>query len=139
MGFWGTTPRSSLGEGPCRLAPEGRRLLQKKSGAGEDSAVSACVRLQSRACGRGLRSRRPHSSLISGLLELEGISKCKDSHCRSGRGYGLAPVKDPDQRPSSGRRRRTGGPYLDVPGAVCPRQLVVQPASAERQPFECTA
>jgi hypothetical protein len=31
--------------------------------------------------------------------------------------------------------------YLDVPnpGAICPRQLAVQPASAERQPFECTA
>ena len=79
-----------------------------------------------------------HSSLISGLLGLEGTSKRKDFALPL-RGCGLAPVKDPDQRPSSGRRRRTGGPYLDVPGAVCPRQLVVQPASAERQPFECTA
>ena len=31
--------------------------------------------------------------------------------------------------------------YLDVSnaGAICPRQLAVQPASAERQSFDCTA
>jgi hypothetical protein len=42
----------------------------------------------------GFRSRRPHSSLISGLLGLEGISKREDSQCRSGRGGELAQVKD---------------------------------------------
>ena len=59
-----------------------------------------CRRLRSAAVTRlwprGLRSRRPHSSLISGLLGLEGISKRKDSHCRSGQGGGLAQVKDSD-------------------------------------------
>jgi hypothetical protein len=46
----------------------------------------------------GLRSRRSHSSLISGLLGLEGSSKRKDSHCHSGRRGGPAPaqVKDPE-------------------------------------------
>jgi hypothetical protein len=52
-----------------------------------------CRRLRSaavtRLSPRGIRSRRPHSSLISGPLGLEGISKRKDSHCRSGRGGGL--------------------------------------------------
>jgi hypothetical protein len=51
-----------------------------------------CVRLQSRACGRGVfkePSAAQFSGLISGLLGLEGISKRKDSHCRSGRGGGL--------------------------------------------------
>jgi hypothetical protein len=58
-------------------------FAKKFSGAGEDSAVGTCARLQSRACG-DLRSRRPHSSLISGLLGLERISKRKDSHCARG-------------------------------------------------------
>jgi hypothetical protein len=56
---------------------------------------------------RGLRSRRPHSSLISGLLGLEGISKRKDSHCRSGRCGELAQVQGPEPvRPPPWRARR---------------------------------
>ena len=72
-------------------------FAKKFSGAGEDSAGSACVRLQSRACGRGVfkePSAAQFSGLISGLLGLEGISKRKDSHCRSGRLGGPAQVKD---------------------------------------------
>ena len=72
-------------------------FAKKFSGAGRRFR---CRRLRSAAVTRlwprGLRSRRPHSSLISGLLGLEGISKRKDSHCRSGRGDGLTQVKDPD-------------------------------------------
>jgi hypothetical protein len=45
----------------------------------------------------GLRSRRPHSSLISGVLGLEGVSKRKGSHCRWAM-RGLAQVKDLGER-----------------------------------------
>jgi hypothetical protein len=41
-------------------------------------------------------------------LGLEGISKRKDSHCRSGRGGGLAQVKDPDL---CGRQAGGGGGF----------------------------
>ena len=47
---------------------------------------------------RGLRSRRPHSSLISGLLGLEGISKREGLALPLGRGDGLTPVRDPGER-----------------------------------------
>jgi hypothetical protein len=46
---------------------------------------------------RGLKSRRPLGSLISGLFGLEGISKRKGSHCRWAM-RGLAPVKDLGER-----------------------------------------
>jgi hypothetical protein len=64
---------------------------------------------------RGLRSRRPHSSLISGLLGLEGISKRKQglalplrARRRTGSSQGPGPV-----RPSSGRRRRIWGRHSE--------------------------
>jgi hypothetical protein len=76
-----------------------QKILPLFSGFQDPSRVR-CRRLRSAAVTRlwprGLRSRRPHSNLISGLLGLEGISERKDSHCRSGRGGGLAKVKDPD-------------------------------------------
>jgi hypothetical protein len=80
-------------------------FAKKFSGAGEDSAVGACVRLQSRACGRGLRSRRLHSSLISGLLGLEGISKRKAA---PGEAADWLKFKDPDL---CGRQAGGGGGF----------------------------
>jgi hypothetical protein len=50
----------------------------------------------SHALAEGFKGRRTHSSLISGLLGLEGISKRKDSHCRSGRCGELAQVQGPN-------------------------------------------
>ena len=83
-------------------------VFKKISGAGEDSAVGVRSAAVTRLSPRGLRSRRPHSSLISGLLGLEGISKRKDSPCLSGRGGGLAQVKDPDL---CGRQAGGGGGF----------------------------
>ena len=76
-----------------------------------------CRRLRSAAVTRlwprGLRSRRPHSSLISGLLGLEGISKREDSYCRSGRGGGLLKSRTGPVRPSGGRRSRIWGRHSE--------------------------
>ena len=51
--------------------------LQKNNQVrGEDCAVDAYVRLQTRACAKALRSRQPHSSLIGGLLGVEASGIC---------------------------------------------------------------
>ena len=75
-----------------------KAFLQKNF---QDRERFRCRRLRpaavTRLWPRGIRSRRPHSSLISGLLGLEGTSKRKGSHCRWAMG-GLAQVKNPGER-----------------------------------------
>ena len=64
-----------------------KAFLQKKFQVQEKIPLSAFAFGCSHALvaeGFNIRSRRPHSSLISGLLGLEGTSKRKDSRCRSG-------------------------------------------------------
>jgi hypothetical protein len=64
-----------------------KAFLQKNFQVLEKIPLSALAFAYSHALvPRRLRTRQPHCSLISGLLGLEGISKRKDSHCRSGQG-----------------------------------------------------
>jgi hypothetical protein len=113
---------------PFSQKPVQKRFLPQEGGSLSVEGIFAkkifrrgrrfrCRRLRSTAVTRlwprGIRSPRPHSSLINGLLGVEGIFKRKDSHRRSGRGGGLAQVKDPDL---CGRQAGGGGGFGALTG-----------------------
>ena len=84
-------------------------FAKKFSGAGDDSAGRLRSAAVTRLWPRGLRSRRPHSSLISGLLGLKAALPPRTTRrTGSGSSQGPGPV-----RSSSGRRRRIWGRHSE--------------------------